>query len=80
MMVVLISRGGYVTVTARYDRASIAHEDLFAECLQRGFNEVLALAGEDPPRQVVRVSSPAGDDFSDDESEADIPNGSVAFS
>lgn len=74
MMVVLISRGGYVTVTARYDRASIAHEDLFADCLQRGFNEVLALSGEDPPRRVVRVSAP------DDEPVADFSDGSVAFS
>ena len=36
MMVVLVSRGGYVTVTARYDRASFAHGELFAECFQRG--------------------------------------------
>ena len=52
MMVVLVSRGGFATITARYDRAAIAHEDLFAECLRRGFDEVLALAGDPPPRVV----------------------------
>lgn len=46
MMVVLISRGGYVSVTARYDRASITNEPLFAQCLLDGFNEVLALGGD----------------------------------
>ena len=55
MMVVLVSRGGYVTVTARYDRASFAHGELFAECFQRGFDEVLALA-DDPKPRVVPVS------------------------
>lgn len=50
MMVVLISRGGYCTITTRYDRAAIRHEDLFARCLLDGFDEVLALAGEPAPR------------------------------
>jgi diacylglycerol O-acyltransferase len=79
MMVVLVSRGGFVTVTARYDRASIAHEELFAECLRRGFDEVLALAGGDPPPHVVSVSSaePATEDL--EEPVATIPNGSVAY-
>lgn len=45
MMVVLVSRGGYCTVTARYDRASITRPDLFAQCLLTGFDEVLALGG-----------------------------------
>lgn len=45
MMVVLISRGGTVTVTARYDRASVTQDALFARCLQAGFDEVLALGG-----------------------------------
>ncbi|WP_245233919.1 wax ester/triacylglycerol synthase family O-acyltransferase [Mycobacterium sp. PS03-16] len=45
MMVVLVSRGGYCTVTARYDRASITRPDLFARCLLAGFDEVLALGG-----------------------------------
>ncbi|WP_428341414.1 wax ester/triacylglycerol synthase family O-acyltransferase [Mycobacterium sp.] len=50
MMVVLISRGGYCTVTARYDRAAIRDEKLFAKCLLDGFNEILALAGDPAPQ------------------------------
>lgn len=46
MMVVLVSRAGYVTVTTRYDRAAIADEALWARCLQAGFDEVLALGGD----------------------------------
>ncbi|CDP88967.1 acyltransferase [Mycolicibacterium farcinogenes] len=46
MMVVLISRSGYITVTARYDRAAITDEKLFAQCLLDGFDEVLALGGD----------------------------------
>ncbi|GAB5897038.1 wax ester/triacylglycerol synthase family O-acyltransferase [Mycolicibacterium mageritense] len=46
IMAVLISRSGYVTVTTRYDRASITNEPLFAQCLIDGFNEVLALGGD----------------------------------
>ena len=74
MMVVLVSRGGFATITARYDRAAIAHEDLFAECLRRGFDEVLALAGDPPPR-VVPSSFP---DVKDDS--AQPRNGSVSYS
>jgi len=51
-MVVLISRGGWCTVTVRYDRASVRNEAMFAKCLLDGFNEILALAGEDAPRAV----------------------------
>ena len=74
MMVVLISRGGYATVTARYDRASIARPELFAQCLRRGFDEVLALAS-DPRPQVVPASFP-------DHEERGVKsmNGSVAYS
>lgn len=50
IMVVLVSRSGIATVTARYDRASVTKEALFARCLQAGFDEVLALAGEPAPR------------------------------
>src|SRR5690606_37873477 len=46
MMVVLISRSGYCTVTTRYDRAAINDPDLWARCLVQGFDEVLALGGE----------------------------------
>lgn len=52
MMVVLISRGGWCTVTVRYDRASVRNEALFAQCLLEGFNEILELAGDPPPRAV----------------------------
>jgi len=70
MMVVLVSRGGFATVTARYDRAAIAHQDLFARCLRDGFDEVLALAGDPPPRVAAVSHSPV------DQPE----NGSVAYS
>jgi diacylglycerol O-acyltransferase len=46
MMVVLISRAGYCTITTRYDRAAITDPALFARCLQAGFDEVLALGGD----------------------------------
>jgi hypothetical protein len=36
----------------RYDRASVKNEVLFAQCLLDGFDEILGLAGEDPPRAV----------------------------
>jgi hypothetical protein len=52
MMVVLISRGGYCTTTARYDRAAVRDEALFARCLLEGFDEILALAGEPAPHAV----------------------------
>lgn len=46
MMVVLISRAGYCTITTRYDRASVTDPDLWARCLLAGFDEVLALGGD----------------------------------
>src|SRR5271168_2025419 len=52
MMVVLISRGGWCTITVRYDRASVQNEALFAQCLVEGFDEILALAGDPAPRAV----------------------------
>jgi len=52
MMVVLVSRGGFCTITARYDRAAVRHEALFAQCLLEGFDEILALAGKPAPRAV----------------------------
>src|SRR5277367_5230320 len=52
MMVVLISRGGWCTITVRYDRASVQNEALFAQCLVEGFDEILALADDPPPRAV----------------------------
>lgn len=74
IMAVLISRGGYATVTARYDRAAIDDTRLFAQCLRQGFDEVLALAGPPAPR-VVPASFP---DFPDQSSQR--KNGSVAYS
>ncbi|RDH80140.1 wax ester/triacylglycerol synthase family O-acyltransferase [Mycolicibacterium moriokaense] len=68
MMVVLISRAGYITVTTRYDRAAVTDSDLFARCLQDGFDEVLALGGEGrcipasftPDADLPRPPSPNG--------------------
>lgn len=74
MMVVLVSRGGFATVTTRYDRAAIAYPELWAECLQQGFDEVLALAGDPQPR-VVPVSFPPETD-----EHPRLKNGSVAYS
>ena len=59
MMVVLISRGGYCTITARYDRAAIRDEKLFAQCLLDGFNEILALAGDPAPQAVPASFEPS---------------------
>ena len=73
MMVVLISRGGSATITARYDRAAVAHPELFAQCLRQGFDEVLALAGD--PRSRVDPAS-----FPDHPQESPSVNGSVAYS
>jgi diacylglycerol O-acyltransferase / wax synthase len=52
MMVVLVSRAGFCTVTTRYDRAAISDEALFARCLLEGFDDVLTLAGDPAPRAV----------------------------
>jgi WS/DGAT/MGAT family acyltransferase len=46
MMVVLVSRAGYCTISTRYDRASITDPELWARCLLAGFDEVLALGGD----------------------------------
>ncbi|OBF17604.1 wax ester/triacylglycerol synthase family O-acyltransferase [Mycobacterium kubicae] len=61
MMVVLISRGGWCTITVRYDRASVRNDELFARCLLEGFDEILALAGEPAPRAVpASFAAPTG--------------------
>ena len=62
MMVVLISRGGWCTITVRYDRASVRNEPLFAQCLLQGFDEILALAGDPAPHAVPAsfAAEPAG--------------------
>lgn len=61
MMVVLISRSGYCTVTARYDRAAITDPALLARCLLAGFDEVLALGGDGrahPATFIAETSTP----------------------
>ena len=68
MMVVLISRAGYCTITTRYDRAAVTDPDLWARCLMSGFDEVLALGGDGR-------ASPAS--FTTDAT-AVSPNGSAA--
>jgi diacylglycerol O-acyltransferase / wax synthase len=58
MMVVMVSRAGLCTVTARYDLASVSDPAVFASCLCQGFDEVLALTGPLAPRV---VAASAGD-------------------
>lgn len=52
MMAVLVSRARSCTVTVRYDQASVTDEALFAQCLLKGFDEVLALSGDAAARTV----------------------------
>jgi diacylglycerol O-acyltransferase len=71
MMVVLISRAGYCTITTRYDRASVIDPDLWARCLLSGFDEVLALGGDGravPASFTIETAEPT----------AVSPNGSAA--
>ena len=72
MMVVLVSRAGYITVTARYDRAAVTDGDFFARCLQAGFDEVLALGGEGRSIPASFVPEPQ-------EPKPPSPNGSSAL-
>jgi diacylglycerol O-acyltransferase len=71
MMVVLISRAGYCTISTRYDRAAIADSDLWARCLLAGFDEVLALGGDGR-------ASPASFPIDAPEPTPVSPNGSAA--
>jgi diacylglycerol O-acyltransferase / wax synthase len=68
MMVVLVTRSGWCTITARYDQAAIADRDLFARCLLEGFNEVLALAGDPAP-----VAVPASFSLSSEQTDERTP-------
>jgi diacylglycerol O-acyltransferase len=77
IMVVLVSRGGYATITARYDRAAITNPEIFAQCLRLGFDEVLALAGDPKPR-VVPASFPGQPERTT--RTAQPKNGSVSYS
>jgi WS/DGAT/MGAT family acyltransferase len=58
MMVVLISRGGWCTITVRYDRAAVQKDELWAQCLLEAFDEILALAGDPPPHAVAASFDP----------------------
>ena len=75
MMVVLISRSGYCTITVRYDRASITDPDLLARCLLSGFDEVLALGGNGRAIPATFTTAPA---TSAGESSPVSSNGSAA--
>ena len=59
MMIVLISRSGYCTITLRYDRASVTDPDLLAQCLLAGFDEVLALGGDGRAAPATFATAPA---------------------
>lgn len=58
MMVVLISRGGWCTITVRYDRAAVQKDELWARCLLEAFDEILALAGDPPPHALAASFDP----------------------
>ena len=70
MMAVLISRSGWVTISTRYDRASINDPELWARCLLDGFNEVLALGGDGR-------AIPASFELSDDQAESAVNGGAA---
>lgn len=74
MMAVLVSRGGYCTITTRYDRASITDPELFADCLRAGFDEVLELAGDPIPRCRPASFDPEPDVTADPSGDASIPS------
>ena len=42
MMMVMLSHAGRCYVGINYDTASVTEPDLFARCLQEGFDEVLS--------------------------------------
>jgi diacylglycerol O-acyltransferase len=48
MMIILVTEAGMCYVGVHYDTAAVTHQDLFARCLQEGFDEVLALADAEP--------------------------------
>ncbi len=50
MLFLLLSSGGWCTITVRHDQAAVRDQKLFAQCLLEGFDEILALAGEPAPR------------------------------
>ena len=70
MMVVLISRGGICTVSARYDRAAVAYDELFARCLLGGFDEVLALGGDGRATPASFAAEPGAPDRESNDGES----------
>jgi diacylglycerol O-acyltransferase len=57
MMIVLISRAGICTLTARYDTAAFTDAERLAKCLQLGLDEVVEL-GRPRPKPKPRTRTP----------------------
>lgn len=57
MMATMITHNGVACLGINSDGAAVTDQELWAECLVAGFNEVLALAADDnrPPGQLKRV-------------------------
>ena len=55
VMATMISHNGIGCIGINHDAASITEPELFADCLVQGFNEVLALAGDDGIDEVAGV-------------------------
>ena len=55
MMVVMLSHVGHCFVGINYDTASITEHELFARCLQDGFDEVMAAGADAPTRTAART-------------------------
>jgi len=56
MMVVLVSHLDSCAITVHYDPAALTEPALFEQCLQEGFDEVLAVAADPGGRAVGRTS------------------------
>jgi diacylglycerol O-acyltransferase len=48
MMIIVVTTAGTCVVGAHYDTAAVTDHELFAKCLQAGFDEVFALAPAEP--------------------------------
>jgi diacylglycerol O-acyltransferase len=57
-MITLVTHGDTCCIAANVDRAAITDTELFGQCLEDGFAEVLALhEGAQPPRRRINASS-----------------------
>ena len=57
-MITLVTHGDTCCIAANVDRAAITDTELFGQCLEEGFAEVLALhEGAQPPRRRINASS-----------------------